>query len=75
VVCSELNSVLSRAPERVVGTTALGVTTRTFGILLAALAAEMILQGMAFARAGRFARLGAWHPRSHACVRGPGYAS
>ena len=32
--------------ERVVGTTALGVTTRIFGILLAALAAEMILQGI-----------------------------
>ncbi|MGH7331679.1 MAG: MarC family protein [Candidatus Rokuibacteriota bacterium] len=32
--------------ERVIGTTALGVTTRVFGILLAALAAEMILQGI-----------------------------
>jgi len=32
--------------ERVIGTTALGVTTRIFGILLAALAAEMILQGI-----------------------------
>ena len=32
--------------ERAIGATALGVTTRIFGILLAALAAEMILQGI-----------------------------
>ncbi len=32
--------------ERAVGTTPLSVTTRIFGILLAALAAEMILQGI-----------------------------
>jgi multiple antibiotic resistance protein len=38
--------LLAERLERVVGPTALGVTARIFGILLAALAAEMILQGI-----------------------------
>jgi multiple antibiotic resistance protein len=42
--------------ERVIGTTALGVVSRIAGILLAALAAEMILQGIG--QSGAFGRRG-----------------